>query len=236
MKILGKYVLTFLALFVAEASLACSALEGPISLESAQARQAQILGSAPRIKALHSAQTDKEIREIVTPMRNAVGASAEGIKLPDEVPEYFATMYKYPDLMKRQAEFSTQLFNGALASRDRELAILRVAWLCQAPYEWGEHVRIGKWVGFTSEDIERVIIGSTAAGWSDHDRAILLAVEEMLSDAMISDSTWSALEEELNEQQLLELPLLVGTYQGVAFLQNSVRFRLEKGNEGLLAR
>ena len=33
---------------------------------------------------------------------------------------------------------------SSLDPRDRELAILRTGWLCGAPYEWGEHVDIGK--------------------------------------------------------------------------------------------
>ena len=60
--------------------------------------------------------------------------------------------------------------------RERELAVLRVAWLCRAPYEWGEHVELAKLCGVSAEEIERVTQGSSAAGWSDHECALLLAV------------------------------------------------------------
>jgi alkylhydroperoxidase family enzyme len=120
--------------------------------------------------------------------------------------------------------------------RYRELAILRIAWLCQAPYEWGEHVLVGKRFGLTSEDIARVIDGPNAEGLEPHDGAILQAVDELHRDAMISDATWSRLSQRLDERQLIELPIVVGQYQAVAYYQNSLRLRLHTGNDGLKAR
>jgi alkylhydroperoxidase family enzyme len=139
-------------------------------------------------------------------------------------------------LYRRHTELAFQLYGGALAARDRELIILRTGWLCKAPYEWGEHVRIGKRVGLTAEEIERVRTGSTALGWDENDRAILSAVEQLRENAMISDETWAVLARRLDERQLIELPILVGQYQGLAYLQNALRLRLIAGNPGLSAR
>ena len=83
---------------------------------------------------------------------------------------------------------AVQLFKGALSPRERELAILRVDWLCGAPFEWGEHVDIAKRYGVSREEIERVTQGSSAPGWSEHERAILKGVEESLANYMISDA------------------------------------------------
>ena len=102
------------------------------------------------------------------------------------------------------------LGQGALAARDRELAILRIGWLCQAPYEWGEHVHVAKTVGILSDEIERITVGSTAPGWCEKDAAILRATEELYADAMISDDTWAVLETHFDTQQLIELPIVVG--------------------------
>lgn len=44
-------------------------------------------------------------------------------------------MLRHPYLFARQVELGIQLLGkGALTARDRELAVLRIAWLCQAPY------------------------------------------------------------------------------------------------------
>jgi alkylhydroperoxidase family enzyme len=119
-------------------------------------------------------------------------------------------MLRHPYLYRRHVELAFQLYSGKLSPRDRELVILRVGWLCKAPYEWGEHVKIGKRVGLTQEEIERATRGSTASAWGEHDRAIVRAAEELHQDAMISDETWKVLSRRLDEQQLIELLLLVG--------------------------
>ena len=120
--------------------------------------------------------------------------------------------------------------------RDRELAILRIAWLSQAPFEWGSHVKIAKRNGITSEEIERAIEGSSAPGWNKQDRAIVRAVEELHFDSMITDDTWSDLQEFYNDKKLIELVILAGQYKTVAYYQNSLRLPLPEGNRGLLAR
>lgn len=196
-----------------------------------QAREDLILGKPPRIAPLDASALDGESQRIVEEVWQALG-----IPPKDNMPAYFLTMLKHPELMLGQAKFSIRLFQGALSVRDRELAILRLAWLCQAPYEWGQHVNTGKRTGLTGEEIEGVTVGSASPLWSQRERAILRAVEELHSDAMIGDETWRALAGFLDEKQLIELPVLVGYYQSIAYLQNSLRFRLESDNSGLSER
>lgn len=196
------------------------------------AREARILGHPPRIAPLDPGEYSASAIELSTALRKAINLPAT-----TEISEYVATMLRHPDLLRRQVDFSVQLTGGALPARARELVVLRLAWLCQAPYEWGEHVDSAKRLaGLTSDEVEMITVGSTAPGWSALDRAILRAVEELHADAMISDQTWVVLASELDEQQLIELPILAGFYQSIAYLQNSVRFRLRPENPGLSAR
>ena len=90
--------------------------------------------------------------------------------------------------------------------------------------------------GFTRDDIERVTVGSSAPEWSDHERAILGAVEELHNDAMISDDTWRALARQLSEEQLLEFTVLVGQFTAVAYFQNALRLPLVEDSAGLATR
>jgi hypothetical protein len=125
---------------------------------------------------------------------------------------------------------------AVLPRREAELAILRIGWLTRAPFEWGEHVAIGKRFGLTDEEVERVTVGSAASGWNEHDRAILKAVEELLDDTYISDETWETLAKSWIDAQLLEFPVLVGLYVTTAMHQNAIRLRLHPGNAGLKRR
>jgi 4-carboxymuconolactone decarboxylase len=204
---------------------------GSQSAFDTRAREALILGKPPRIPPLDPSQLGKEASETAAALRRAASSTPSA-----EVTEFTATMLRHPDLYRRHVELAIQLYGGKLSPRDRELLVLRIGWLCKAPYEWGEHVKIGKRVGLTQEEIERATRGSKAPGWSEHDRAVIRAAEELHQDAMISDETWEVLSRRLDEQQLIELPLLVGQYQGLAYLQNALRLRLIPGNPGLSAR
>ena len=85
----------------------------------------------------------------------------------------------------------------------------------------------------TPEEIEWVIEGSSGVGWPRHEKALLTAVEELLSNYMISDETWAVLGESWNEAQLMELPVLVGTYLSTAMQQNSMRIPPNNNKPGL---
>jgi 4-carboxymuconolactone decarboxylase len=193
------------------------------------AREAELLGKPQRIEPLSEAQFDAEARTLINRLRKSLGAG-EAL----QIPEVFGVMLRDPGLFRCTMQTGLQLMDkGALLPRERELAILRVGWLCRAPYEWGQHVEIAKRFGVTAEEIERVTGGSAAAGWSEHDKAIIAGVEELLSEQLIRDATWDVLARTWTERQLLEFPVVVGQYFTIALQQNSLRLRLNPNNHGL---
>ena len=199
--------------------------------EEITAREAQVLGSGQRIAPLAPADFPPEAGELTSRMRST-------LDYPDENPvhHYFATMAHHPAVFRCQMETGMVLLgSGAIPAAERELVILRTAWLCRAPYEWAEHVALARRSGVTAQDIAMVRQGSTATGWNDLRRTLMGAVEEMLDDRMMSDATWAALAAVWNERQLIELPALVGQYQAVALVQNSLRIALNEGSKGLRA-
>ena len=193
-------------------------------------REAEILNAPPRIAGVPLTEMSEEQRLIISRVRGAIGADDSSIS------EYFLILAKRPSLFVGQLEMGAALFNGAIPARERELVILRCGWLARAPYEWGEHVPVAKRVGLTDAEIERVTAGPTAEGWTEHEAALLSAVDELFRDQMISDAVWATLAKSWGDEQLLGLPLLVGQYVGVAMVQNSIRLPLENGNTGLTRR
>jgi 4-carboxymuconolactone decarboxylase len=203
--------------------------------EATQRREELVLGKPPRITPLDINEIADAAIESTKKIRQAAG-SATPVSAAT-IPELVATLLRHPGLFQRVADLSIQLQGGGvLMPKDRQLAILRTTWLCQAPYAWGEHVKHSTRIGFTREVIERVTQGSAAPGWDEHERAILRAVEELYEEAMISDATWEILSKRLDEKQLFELPVLVGQFTTVAYFQNALRLRLSEGNSGLRAR
>jgi alkylhydroperoxidase family enzyme len=166
-------------------------------------------------------------------------AKAEGhgdFKAAD-IPDFVMTMARHGDLWLKHCEVTAQLFTGALEYRNVELALLRTAWLCKTPFVFAAHARaLKRKCGCTSEDIERITLGSVAPGWDDYARAILRATEELHETAQISDETWAVLASRLTEKQLIELPILIGHIKGVCYVQNALRIGPMPGSRGLAER
>ena len=146
----------------------------------------------------------------------------------------FTTLVRHPELFKSWMPFGGfLLLGGRLSFEDRELLILRTGFNCRSPYEWGQHVRIAEAGGIARETIDRVAEGPDAGGWQEREALLLRAADELHADARISDATWGALAQQYDEQQLIELPILVGQYHLVAFALNSLGVQPEPGLEPL---
>ena len=138
------------------------------------------------------------------------------------VPNVVATLLHHPDLLEAYAPFATLLLSGGrLPGRERELLILRTAFLTDARYEWSRHVPLARNAGLSAAEIERVVQEPGNPAWSDADRDLLLAADELHGDARLSDRTWHALAARYDNAGLIEITMLVGQYHMVAFLLNS---------------
>ncbi len=200
--------------------------------DSDVARDAEINGKPPRIAPLTENELTPEAMDYCKRLRVSLGIPESGI-----IPAVTATMLRHLELNDAQTNMGIMLAaKGTLTMRERELAVLRGAWVTGAPFEWSEHVVIAKRVGITPEEIEMVIEGGTAEGWSRHEAAILTGVDELLSRFRISDETWAVLAECWGEKQLMEFPVLVGVYAATAMQQNSLGVPLEGGKPGLTSR
>ena len=201
---------------------------------SPEDRQSAILGDGPRIAPLALDARNQMQQALIERMQPP--QQVRGTKGGNDT-QWAEILAHHPELFVAHMGFA-QVFMAepALDPRDRELAVLRLAWISGAPFEWGGHVTIGKACGISDEEIERILEGADAEGWSMYERALLRSAEELHENSMISDVTWDVLAAQLDERQLIELVMLIGHYKTVAYYQNALRFSLPQGNEGLLAR
>ncbi|HAP77917.1 MAG TPA: carboxymuconolactone decarboxylase family protein, partial [Acidimicrobiaceae bacterium] len=155
---------------------------------------------------------------------------AKGLNGPDGTPlNIFGTLAHHPDLLRRWLVFATHtLSKNTLSERDRELLILRTGWNCRSRYEFGQHVVIGMRCGITADEIEQVKMGPRG-GWSDHERLLMVAADELHQQSMLSDITWAALTDHYSTEQVLDLVATVGNYHLVAMLLNSTGVALDDG-------
>jgi 4-carboxymuconolactone decarboxylase len=81
----------------------------------------------PRITPLSHSEWDGETREVL-----------EGPQRDGRVYHIFATLARHPKLLKRWLVFGNHILSkSALTAREREIAILRMGWLCRAEYANG---------------------------------------------------------------------------------------------------
>lgn len=100
-----------------------------------------------------------------------------------------------------------------LDPRLRELAILQVAALAEAEYEWVQHVAIGRHVGVTDEQIAAVERGDLGAGcFGEPERAVLAFTAEAVRGPRVAEETWGAVSAVLTPREIVELLLTVGSY------------------------
>jgi 4-carboxymuconolactone decarboxylase len=168
--------------------------------------------------------------ETATPPQQAVLA---GLVRSGQIYNVFGTMANHPDLARDWLVFASHVLSrNTLPPRDREILILRIGWLCQAEYEWAQHVRIGKKTGLTDADIEHIRLGPSAPGVSEHNRLLLQATDELHADACISEPTWQSLSKVYDQNQRMDLVFTVGQYNLVSMALNSFGVQLDKGLEG----
>jgi alkylhydroperoxidase family enzyme len=142
----------------------------------------------------------------------------------------FGTLARHPKLLKRWLVFGNHvLAKSTLNARDRELLILRTGWNCRAPYEWGQHVAIGRGAGITDEEITRLTAGPDADGWSEADAVLVRAADELHNDSSLSDQTYAALTARFDEQQMLDIVFTVGQYHLVSMALNSFGVERDDG-------
>lgn len=144
------------------------------------------------------------------------------------------TLAHYPELSSAWGRFARHVLDeSSLPPRERELVILRMGWNCRSGYEFGQHRRIGQQVGLSLEEVERVKQGPDADGWTEHERNLLRAVDELYADAFLSDATWNALAERYDVRQLMDVVFAAGQYNLVSMALNTLGVQLEPGTPGL---
>jgi 4-carboxymuconolactone decarboxylase len=138
---------------------------------------------------------------------------------PADAGNLLATLVRHPKLTRAFLRFNNHLlFSSTLPPRLRELAVLRAAHLHNCEYEWQHHVRMGREVGLTDEDIDGIRRGEASA---ELDRAVVRSVDELQDKSVISDATWASLSEHLDERQRMDLVFTIGCYGALAMAINT---------------
>lgn len=182
--------------------------------------------SAPRIEPVDLGRLDTDQRAALDPFLATDGGKVGGGKILN----IFRTLAHAPKALTAFLAWGNYILSkrNALTPRDRELIILRTGYNCRSGYEWTQHKRIGLDCGLTEEEIAQIKAGPDADGWSDLDRAMLRATDELTSDHFVTDTTWAALAP-LGDKGRMDLVMTVGQYTQVSMILNSFGVQVEDG-------
>jgi alkylhydroperoxidase family enzyme len=159
---------------------------------------------------------------------------------PPKVKEVFERLPVQLNIFKMMAHAETNfrplvllgtsiLTQQQLSARLRELAILRVARLSKAEYEWVQHVPIAKMTGLSDDAVAALSRDdATAACFDAVDRIVLQATDEIVRDGGPSDTTFAALAQHFSTREIVELVLAVGFYMVMARLMISTRIDVDE--------
>lgn len=185
----------------------------------------------PRLSPLPPGQWPKEMGQAIAALRQTDGRPSPSRRREGRPQglNILGTLARHPELTRAFFAFNGHVLSSStLSPRHRELLVLRVATLRRSTYEWAQHVVMAEDVGLAGDEVTRIALGPDAPGWSSLERALLRAVDELVGEGMVADSTWQVLAGELDERQLMDLVFTVGAYDVVAMACRSFGIELDE--------
>lgn len=122
------------------------------------------------------------------------------------------------------------LAQSAIAPSLRELVILRVGVLCNAPYEVHQHRKVALKVGVSPEKIEAVMVGPDNEVFTDSERAALAFTDAVVRDVKAPQALYDSLASHVGPQCQIELLMTIGFYMMVSRLLENLEVELEETN------
>ena len=116
-----------------------------------------------------------------------------------------------------------------LDPRLRQLAILQVGYVTRSAYEYSHHIRISRDFDVSDDDI-RAIADETAGRRSSLDplaRAVVQAARDLTGKLKVSDNTFAALRQGLDDERLTDLFITIGYYNAMVRVMAALEIDVE---------
>jgi alkylhydroperoxidase family enzyme len=105
---------------------------------------------------------------------------------------------------------------AVLGGRYRELAIMRIAVLNGADYEFQQHVPFALAEGLTPAQLDAIKVGDAPEGLTEADNAVLAYADAMTRQIRVPDDVFAAVRRKFSERELVELTATIGGYNLVS--------------------
>jgi alkylhydroperoxidase family enzyme len=173
----------------------------------------------PRLMPLRDDELDAEQEAVLAPFRASNGAIA-----------ITRTMAHHPAALRAFNGLAAHVFSSAsnaLAPRDKEILILRTAWLCRSGYEWARHELLGLRAGVSEAEVAALKRPVDAGGWSERDAALVAMADTLITDHFVPDDLWERLSRHFDPRQCIDAIYAVGLYTTVGMFLNTMGTQLD---------
>lgn len=132
------------------------------------------------------------------------------------------TFAHHPQLAERFSPLNVHLLStSTLPVKQRQIAIMRTAWLCKATYMWSSHLNTSVRCGLDPAMFRPIQVGADDPYFTEFERAVIRATEELIWDQKIGDANWQTLMAEWDNKQMLDFMFTVGIYATIAGVMRS---------------
>lgn len=175
-----------------------------------------------RLKDLSEDQMTTRQRGIAADMLRSRGKTAIGgpfgvfLHAPD-----------YGDLAQKLGAYCR--YRSAVPPRLSEFAILVIAWLWRAQYEWYVHAPIAEKAGVKAATIKDLQAGRAPKSAPKDERALYDFISELHKTKRVSDKTYGRLHALLGDAAMVEFTGILGYYTLIAMTLNVFRVALPEG-------
>ncbi|MGW8322993.1 MAG: carboxymuconolactone decarboxylase family protein [Thermodesulfobacteriota bacterium] len=126
------------------------------------------------------------------------------------------------------AGFARSILSESLFDpRKREIAVLRVARVTDATYEWTHHVAVARQCGVTEDEIEKIKTEDPVSSLGEEGNLLCRVADEISLDVRLSDEALSQVLDRYGVREATELILCVSYFNMVSRFLESTRVPLE---------
>lgn len=213
-----KKVLACIGLPGIVAALAVTSISAAQSTIEPPGAKRPVVRSTPRVEPLPEAQWTDAHRQLVEKYAR-YGAPDNAFKTFLRVPEMVDGVMPYTIYLESET---------SLAPRQREILILRAAWLCGNEAIWARHAARAREAGMNNSEIHRIAEGPSAAGWEPFEAMLLRMADELYRNSSVTDATFKAVSATYDMQHAMEAVETFNHFTVLSMLYNSFGVQPEK--------
>lgn len=159
-----------------------------------------------RMPQVHPGDLTAEAREFI-------GRWTGGIFRDADSNPPLLTFAHHPRLAQAFTTFNIHLLStSTLSAKERQIAIMRTAWLTKATYMWSSHLDTSLRSGLSPDMFDPIKVGASDPYFTPFESAIITATDELVDDKKVSEAQWNILMTQWDNQQMIDFIFTVGCY------------------------